>query len=334
MSAASRNAPGAQHAPDVTFVIALYESADTVERAIGSALAQAGVRSEVIVVDDRSPGGVAPAAVALAAKHPDRVRLVRRERNGGPAAARNDALPLARGAWIAVLDSDDAVAPDRTRDMLSWAGGADVLIDNPIVPRRGGDEPMFPPDAWGALGDIDLATFARRNGLFERGFTLGYSKPMIRRATLERHGLRYDEALRIGEDYHLLADLLARGARLRAVPVRGYRYHVREGSVSRVLRLEHVRALRKADARHRARWPEPSAPVRAALDARGASLARAEAFLRIVGAVKGRRWLDALRIAIAAPRAMRLLTLPIGARLRRARNRLSATQSAESSSAR
>ena len=320
--------------PDVSFVIALYSGNDTVGDAIGSALAQRGVTSEVVVVDDCSPGGTAPAARDLAARHPDRVRLVRRGRNGGPAAARNDALALARGRWIAVLDSDDTLAPDRTRSMLALAGDADAVIDNPLVLRDGGAAPMFPGDAWRALDEVDLASFARGNGLFERGFTLGYAKPVIRRAVLKRHGVRYDEALRIGEDYQLLADLLAVGARLRAVPVSGYRYHVREGSISRVLSLDHVHALRAADARHRALWPDQTASVANAIEARAASLRRAEAFLGIVDALKGGRWRDAARLSMRSPEATRLLALPAAARLRRLRDRVVGVPFARRGSAR
>ena len=308
--------------PEVSFLVALHAGDDTVGNAIASALAQHDVTSEVIVVDDCSPGGTAPAACELASRHPDRVRVVCRERNGGPAAARNDAIAIARGHWVAVLDSDDTIAPGRTRAMLALAGDADAMIDNPVVLRDGAAVSMFPDTAWEALGQIDLATFARRNGLFERGFTLGYAKPMIRRSVLRRHGIRYDEALRIGEDYQLLADLLAVGARLRAVPVSGYRYHVREGSISRVLSLDHVHALRAADARHRALWPDQTASVANAIEARAASLRRAEAFLGIVDALKEGRWRDAVGLSMRCPEATRLLAIPVAARLGRLRDRI------------
>ncbi len=66
--------------PDVTFVVAAYNSADTIMRAIESALSQEGVTVEVIVVDDCSTDAT-PALVA--AIRDLRVRLIALDRNRG-----------------------------------------------------------------------------------------------------------------------------------------------------------------------------------------------------------------------------------------------------------
>lgn len=323
-----------ERAPDVSCIIAAYRCDDTIGAAIDSALAQNGVEVEVIVVDDASPSGVAPAAVRRAEAGPERVRLVRRTVNGGPGAARNDALARARGRWVAVLDADDTWHPDRLATMLIRAEGngqrtADVLVDNPLVRdlsagsagAEGAERTMFDPDVWAATDTIDLADFVRGNTLFETTFNYGYLKPVLRRDLVERLGLRYDEGLRIGEDFAFLADALAGGATCRAVAVSGYVYNLREGSISRVLRLDHVRAMRRGDrdllARHTL---EPAA--RAAFRARGRSLERAERFLVIVEAVKTRRLLLAARGALRHPGAAVLLRMPLAVRLRRLRETL------------
>ena len=51
----------------------------------------------------------------------ERVRVVTLESNSGPGGARNAALALAKGRWIAVLDSDDTVFPDRIAAMITRA---------------------------------------------------------------------------------------------------------------------------------------------------------------------------------------------------------------------
>jgi glycosyltransferase involved in cell wall biosynthesis len=48
-----------------------------------------------------------------------RIRIVRRQRNGGPAAARNDGARAARGEWLAFLDADDAWLPWHLERMAS-----------------------------------------------------------------------------------------------------------------------------------------------------------------------------------------------------------------------
>ncbi|RVN04547.1 glycosyltransferase family 2 protein, partial [Sinorhizobium meliloti] len=123
------NPPAIDKVPDVTFVVAAYNSADTIVRAIESALAQEGVTVEVVVVDDCS----ADATPALVAAIPDpRVRLIALDRNRGPGGARNAGIGAARGRWIAVLDSDDTVRPDRLRRMIERAdaAGAQIAVDN------------------------------------------------------------------------------------------------------------------------------------------------------------------------------------------------------------
>ncbi|RUW24274.1 glycosyltransferase family 2 protein, partial [Mesorhizobium sp. M1A.F.Ca.IN.020.06.1.1] len=92
--------------PDVSFVIAAYNAEATLDRAIASAMAQRDVAIEVIVVDDRSNDRTRDVARAYPQ---DIVTVVALPANRGPGGTRNAGLDLARGRWVAVLDSDDAV---------------------------------------------------------------------------------------------------------------------------------------------------------------------------------------------------------------------------------
>ncbi|MGQ0670209.1 MAG: glycosyltransferase family 2 protein [Actinomycetota bacterium] len=89
--------------------------------AIGSTLAQSVEDFECIVVDDASP---APADT------PDdpRVRRVRRDENGGPAAARNTGMAVALGRYLAFLDDDDLFMPDRLAHAMEGLRRAPVSI--------------------------------------------------------------------------------------------------------------------------------------------------------------------------------------------------------------
>jgi glycosyltransferase involved in cell wall biosynthesis len=80
----------------------------TLAAAVASVLAQTRTDLELIVVDDASP---TPAAALLADVRDPRVRIVRRRRRGGPAAARNVALRLARTPLVSQLDADDTWEP-------------------------------------------------------------------------------------------------------------------------------------------------------------------------------------------------------------------------------
>lgn len=98
--------------PLVTFVVPCYNSegylAHCLESLVGPAAAP-GSRDalvEVIVVDDGSTDGTLALARTWEKGHPGCVRVVHQE-NAGHGAAINAAVPLARGIWTKVVDSDD-----------------------------------------------------------------------------------------------------------------------------------------------------------------------------------------------------------------------------------
>ena len=78
--------------PSTAVIVAAFNAAATVERAVRSALAQAEC-AEVCVVDDASTDATAEIVAALCQADP-RVTLVRQAQNAGPAAARNGVRAL------------------------------------------------------------------------------------------------------------------------------------------------------------------------------------------------------------------------------------------------
>ncbi|PTE10619.1 glycosyltransferase family 2 protein [Mesorhizobium helmanticense] len=303
--------------PDVSFVIAAYNAEATIDRAISSAIAQRDVSVEVVVVDDKSRDRTLDLANAWPQ---DVVRVVALPANRGPGGARNAGLELARGRWVAVLDSDDAVYPGRICAMIARAekAGAEIAVDNLQVVREDGvaEETMFPVDYLEGLSEISLADYIAGNVVFESRFNLGYLKPIFQRRFLNENGLRYDEDLIIGEDYILLASALAKGGKCVVEPTTGYVYHIRTGSISRVLELHHVEAMRKADIVF-ARTHSMDAKAEAAFARRTRSLSKAASFLSLVQHIKARSPLKAIWTALSDPAAVRHMGMPIAVRLRR-----------------
>lgn len=252
-----REVPGPEvPVPEVSIVVPAWRAARTLADCAGTALAQEGVTVEVILVDDASPDATFEAAQALAKGDP-RIRALRLATNGGPGAARNAAFAAARGRWVAVLDADDRMRPDRLAGMVALAErlGADVLLGNlREVDEQGrplGEAPFLTrpdrPERW------DIETFVQGNLLASGGQSLGYLKPLIRRDFIARHALRYDPALRNGEDFHLVLAAYAAGARVWFDPAPGYLYTRRPGSLSHRADPAHMRALIAADAAFEAR---------------------------------------------------------------------------------
>jgi glycosyltransferase involved in cell wall biosynthesis len=92
-----------------------YNAEGTIREAVESVLAQTVADLELIVADDRS---AVPAAEALTGVDDPRLRIVRRERNGGIGRARNSALAVARAPLVSQLDADDLWEPDYLESVL------------------------------------------------------------------------------------------------------------------------------------------------------------------------------------------------------------------------
>lgn len=210
----------------VDVLIAARDRADTIERAISSALGQSEVRV-VIVVDDGSTDDTA-ARASRCDPEGKRVIIERLESSVGPSAARNIAIEISVAPWLAVLDADDFFLPGRIGPLLSRSDDCDLVADGLLqVSEHSAVSASPPPLA------LDLITQTRRLTLEEfalgnvtrRGLhrkELGYLKPLLSRQFLDRHGLRYDPSLRLGEDCMLYARALAAGARFLLIPAAGY----------------------------------------------------------------------------------------------------------------
>ena len=112
MDGSSASAPAT-----ICVVIAAYNSAATIGRAVASALAQAET-VEVIVVDDASTDATAAAARA-ADDGSGRLTVRCLAMNGGPSHARNLAIAASHATHIAVLDADDFFLPGRFAALLT-----------------------------------------------------------------------------------------------------------------------------------------------------------------------------------------------------------------------
>jgi glycosyltransferase involved in cell wall biosynthesis len=92
----------------VTIVVPAYNAERWLREALNSAVAQTYEAHEIIVVDD----GSVDLTGEIARSFGDKVIYIRQS-NQGVSAARNTALRAATGEWIALLDSDDFIVPEK-----------------------------------------------------------------------------------------------------------------------------------------------------------------------------------------------------------------------------
>jgi succinoglycan biosynthesis protein ExoO len=305
--------------PDASVIIAAWNAERTIAAAISSALRQTGVSLEIIVADDASSDATAEIAAGLG---DPRIIIVRNTSNGGPAAARNAALAAATGAWIAVLDADDTMAPGRLAALIGKAAthSLDIVADNMWLEPEGGRARLFVPESLDATFErVTFEKFCAHNRLFGKLPGYGYLKPVFRADFLRRAGLLYDTALRVGEDFNIVAEALAQGARYGRVRSAFYNYTVAAGSISHRLSAASARAMLAADDRFFHRYGQALTPSQtAALQGHRRSLREGAAFILMVDALKRRDWRASCREAWACPAALRHFDMPIKARLGRA----------------
>jgi succinoglycan biosynthesis protein ExoU len=238
----------------VTVIIPTFRAAAFVDAAVRSALGQT-MQPDVIVVDDASDDGTVECALEAGAGS-KRLTVLRQRVNAGPAAARNRAIDQASTEWIALLDADDRMAPDRLEKLTELAKAHDWdMVADDLVRVMAGQSPAEGRRHWsdedfGPL-ELDFAGFVRGNirTISGEGRELGYLKPVMRRAFLDRHALRYHGALRLGEDFDLYARALLAGARFGLVDPQGYYATDRPGSLSKGHGADDLRELWRADRR-------------------------------------------------------------------------------------
>ena len=99
--------------PHTSIIMPVYNTADSVVRAIESVLAQTDPDFELLVMIDGSPDNSAQVINDYVAQHPDqRIRVFDNPNNQGVSAVRNQGLDNAHGTWVAFIDSDDAYHPE------------------------------------------------------------------------------------------------------------------------------------------------------------------------------------------------------------------------------
>jgi len=222
----------------VSAIIPAFNAEACISAAIASLQGQTERQLEILVVDDCSTDATAETVRRFAGED-ERIKLLSTDQNGGPAAARNVGLSAARGEWIALLDADDRFDRRRIEKLLhlTETHEAEMIADNLLLcPGNASAEgvPMFPPSDLPGLRQLSTADFIAGNvgRRHQPRVSLGFVKPMLRRAFLDQHRLRYDTRNRFGEDYMFYVACLMRGARFWMTSEPMYRYCVAEGSLT------------------------------------------------------------------------------------------------------
>ncbi|MCP3903974.1 MAG: glycosyltransferase family 2 protein [Planctomycetes bacterium] len=113
--------------PRVSVIMIVLDGERFLPEALDSVVAQTMPDWELVIVDDGSTDRTPEIAGALAAREPERVRVVTHpdRTNRGMSASRNLGVRESRGAYVTFLDHDDVMMPEKLREQAA------LLDDHP-----------------------------------------------------------------------------------------------------------------------------------------------------------------------------------------------------------
>ena len=209
--------------PIVSIVVPAYNAEDYIRKCVDSILAQSNQSLEVIVVDDGSTDSTL--AELKAYSNDSRVRVIHQE-NQGVSSARNKALAVAKGEFVAFVDSDDVVHPELFTicvNLCENKGGDFVLYNHDEF--SSGNIPQFRQISCDCIQSVDEPL----SYYLDNGFKGGMSAMFVRRKMLE--GLRFLRGISKGEDMCFSFSLLPRLKKGWHIRLPLYFYRRTEGSL-------------------------------------------------------------------------------------------------------
>lgn len=176
----------------VSVIVPVYQVEAYLAKCLDSILAQTFTDFELILVDDGTRDDC-PRIMTRYAAMDARIRCIHKE-NGGLSSARNAGLDIARGEYIAFVDSDDTVEPTMLADAVAAAQrtGAQLVIYNYRLVTEDGVQDVCLPMKDETL-DIDQMGLANYFYRYWMPYVHGQEAwcRLYRRDIIEQNHLRY-----------------------------------------------------------------------------------------------------------------------------------------------
>lgn len=190
--------------PLISVIMSTYikDNFEYLKLAIQSILVQSYREIELVIVADGDISLNAKNYITDLQNNDKRLRFFQLEKNGGPAKARNFGINQSKGDYIAILDSDDVAHVDRLKKQIEY------LTENKIDLIGSNYQEMTEQGI--VLGEKKLPEL-HKNIFAQMPFHCAIANPTVfaRKEVFEAY--KYEESIRLGEDYRLWIRLLAAG---------------------------------------------------------------------------------------------------------------------------
>lgn len=194
--------------PMVSVVLPTYNRAALLPAAVDSILNQTYQNFELIIIENGSTDNTMDLLNAYRKKD-KRIKIINNKTNRGISYARNAGNKIARGKYIAIMDSDDISLPDRLEKQIAF------MEKNPdIAAASSWKKELDSGIVWTRTTDEQEMIFAMHfNNI------MGHPETIMRRDFLTQHNIRYNEQLISSVDYDLFKQIIFAGGKIARQPV-------------------------------------------------------------------------------------------------------------------
>lgn len=190
--------------PLISVLMGIYNCETTLPDAIDSIIEQTYTNWELILCDDGSTDKTYEIARGYASRLPDKIKLIKHEKNSGLNKTLNDCLAEAKGEYIARMDGDDISIKERFEKELSVLRAEDdiVLVSCPMI--------YFDETGDWAKGSVGAEYPAKE--MLARGTVHCHAPCMVRTDVMRKVGgyTEHKRLLRV-EDWHLWVKIYSFG---------------------------------------------------------------------------------------------------------------------------
>ena len=175
--------------PTVSIIIPFYNNVDWLNEAVDSVMKQTYKDYEIIVVNDGSKEDI----TLFLEKNPEIIYFY--QKNNGAGSARNKGIDVARGKYIAFLDSDDVWLPQKLEKQV------DYMENNPQI--------MWSHCSYQTFGYADSVVMSAKNAkgnMYPKCLAscrIATPCVIIKREVFRDKTLRFSQSMRYGQDHYL-----------------------------------------------------------------------------------------------------------------------------------
>ncbi|MCJ7658159.1 MAG: glycosyltransferase family 2 protein [Anaerolineales bacterium] len=185
----------------ISVIMPVYNTEKYVSQAIESILIQTYRDLELIIIDDASTDDSLKILRSYEKRDP-RIRILTNDSNQGISRARNLGLQLARGEYIAVMDSDDISLPDRFEKQI------DYLTANPHVGVVGTNYTLVHENGIAHRTSKLVESSSQIWWMMFFSSAVAHATAMMRRSIFIDKKIKYDERYSCAVDYDLFFQIM------------------------------------------------------------------------------------------------------------------------------